>query len=337
MCSEFILTVAGEDSGDVLGERVVEEILKSGFQARGAGGFRMQSAGLKPVANFESMAVNGFFDVLKKLPKLFFIRNRLKKILRGKNCKALICIDYPGMNLSLMRLAKKMNKPVFYIAPPKIWAWKRYRGKYFRDVDVGVFFDFEKEIYEKFGARATIIEHPCFSKRNLCEEFKGKVLFLPGSRMGQVKRNLPKYMEMASEHENALFVAPRKEILDFLSKKLGNKFPVVLKPANASFAGASAAVCMPGTAALETFTAEVPTKAVAVVDLLTLLIGKLFLKTKYLTLPNIILQREVIHEHLFVNFLSLQLCLTSPKQQSSKLSNLPTKKQSQGSQGQIPP
>jgi lipid-A-disaccharide synthase len=300
MCSEFILTVAGEDSGDVLGKRVVEEILKSGFQACGTGGLRMQSEGLKPVANFEDMAVNGFLDVLKKFPKLFFIKRKLSKILRSKNCKALICIDYPGMNLSLMRLAKKINKPVFYIAPPKIWAWKRYRGKYFKNVDVGVFFDFEKEVYEKFGARTTIIEHPCFSNRNSCEEFKGKVLFLPGSRMGQVKRNLPKYMEMASEHENAMFVAPRKEILDFLSKELAGKFPVFLKPADASFAGANAAVCMPGTAALEAFVAGVPTTAVAVVDLLTYAIGKLFLKTKYLTLPNIILQREVVPEHKFV-------------------------------------
>jgi lipid-A-disaccharide synthase len=300
MCSEFILTVAGEDSGDVLGKRVVEEILKSGFQARGTGGLRMQSAGLKPVASFENMAVNGFFDVLKKLPKLFFIKRKLSKILRSKNCKALICIDYPGMNLSLMRLAKKINKPVFYIAPPKIWAWKRYRGKYFRNVDVGVFFDFEKEIYEKFGAHTTIIEHPCFSNKKLCEDFKGKVLFLPGSRMGQVKRNLPKYMEMASKHENAVFVASRREILVLLCKELAGKFPVVLKPSDVSFAGANAAVCMPGTVALETFVAGVPTRAVAVVDLLTLAIGKLFLKTKYLTLPNIILQKEVIHEHLFV-------------------------------------
>jgi lipid-A-disaccharide synthase len=300
MCSEFILTVAGEDSGDVLGKRVVEEILKSGFQARGTGGLRMQNAGLKPVARFESMAVNGFFDVLKKISKLFFIKRKLKRILRSKNCKALICIDYPGMNLSLMKLAKKINKPVFYIAPPKIWAWKKYRGKYFRNVDVGVFFDFEKEIYEKFEAHATIIEHPCFSNRNLCEDFKGKVLFLPGSRMGQVKRNLPKYMEMASKHENAVFVASRREILVLLCKELAGKFPVVLKPADVSFAGASAAVCMPGTVASEAVADGVPTTAVAVVDLLTLAIGKLFLKTKYLTLPNIILQKEVVPEHLFV-------------------------------------
>jgi lipid-A-disaccharide synthase len=262
----------------------------------------MQSAGLRAVASLEDMAVNGFFDVLRKLPKLFFIKNRLAKMLRNKNCKALICIDYPGMNVPLMRLAKKIGKPVFYIAPPKIWAWKKYRGKYFKNVDVGVFFDFEKEIYEKFGANATIIKHPCFLNTKICEEFKDKVLFLPGSRAWQVKRNLPKYVEIASKHENAVFVAPRKKILAFLNKKLGGKFPVILKPSDSSFAGASAAVCMPGTVALETFAANVPTTAVAVIDPLTFIIGKLFLKTKYLTLPNIILQKEVVQEYVFVKF-----------------------------------
>jgi len=297
---EYVLVVAGEESGDVLGEKVVQKVLEKGYDAVGTGGSRMQTAGLKPVANFEDMAVNGFFDVLAKLRKLLFIKKDLRKKLKHEKCKALICIDYPGMNLPLMKLAKKINKPVFYVAPPKIWAWKKFRGKHFKDVSVGVFFNFEKEIYEKFGAKTTIIKHPCFSNTKVCEEFKGKVLFLPGSRLPQIKRNLPKYVKLANKCKNAVFVASRKEIFDFLNKKLKGKFPVVLKPDDCSFAGAAAAFCMPGTAALETYTAGVPTMAVAVVDPLTYIIGKLFLKTKYLTLPNIILQKEAVKEKVFL-------------------------------------
>lgn len=297
---KYILVVAGEDSGDVLGEEVVAEILVEGCEAVGSGGWRMQKAGLKSVVNFEDMAVNGFFDVLKKLPKLFSIKKKLTKMLRQTNCKALVCIDYPGINLALMKLAKKINKPVFYIAPPKIWAWKKYRGKYFKGVSVGVFFDFEKEIYESFGAKVSLIMHPCFSNTKICDDFKDKVLFLPGSRVLQIKRNLPKYVEIAKTYENAVFVAPRKEILDFLNEKLAGQFPVVLKPGNCSFAGASRAFCMPGTAVLETYAAKVPTTAIAVIDPVTYIIGKLFLKTKYLTLPNIILQKEVVEEKIFL-------------------------------------
>jgi lipid-A-disaccharide synthase len=298
---EFILIVAGEDSGDVIGEALVKTVLGNGFEAFGTGGANMKLAGLKTVANFEDMAVNGLFDVLKKLPKLFFIKRKLSKMLRSKNCKSLICIDYPGMNLPLTKLAKKINKPVFYVAPPQIWAWKKNRGKHFKNVDVGVFFEFEKNIYESFGANATLIEHPCLKNTRVCDEFKDKVLFLPGSRLGQLKRNLKRYISIAKREENAVFIASRKELFDFLNKKLCGKFPVILKEHLTSFAGARAAVCMPGTAVLETYLAGVPTTAVAVIDPVTYIIGKFFIKTKYLTLPNIILQREVVKECIFLN------------------------------------
>jgi len=298
----FILIVAGEDSGDIIGEEVVKTALKDGFKTIGTGGANMQRAGLKTVADFEDMAVNGFFDVLKKLPILFFIKRTLQKILKLENCKGLICIDYPGMNLPLMKLAKKIDKPVFYIAPPQIWAWKKNRGKHFKDISVGVFFQFEKNIYESFGAKPVLIGHPCLNNTKICEEFKDRVLFLPGSRLGQLKRNLNRYASIAKNTENAVFVASRKELFDFLNKKLGGKFPVILREHGTSFAGAKAAFCMPGTAVLETFTAGVPTTAIAIIDPLTYLIGKLFLKTKYLTLPNIISGKEVVPEHIFLKF-----------------------------------
>ncbi len=107
-------------------------------------------------------------------------------------------------------------------------------------------------------------------------------------------------MQIAKEYEHSLFVASRKEIFDFLSKELNGKFTVILKPDNCSFSGAKAAVCMPGTAVLETYNAGVPTIAVVVTDLFTYIFGKLFFKTKYLTLPNIILGKEVVPEHIFI-------------------------------------
>jgi len=297
---EFALIVAGEDSGDIIGEDVVKAVLEDGLEAWGTGGAYMKKAGLKTVANFEDMAVNGFFDVLKKLPKLFFIKRKLSKMLQS--CKYLICIDYPGMNLPLTKLAKKINKPVFYIAPPQIWAWKKSRGKHFKNISVGVFFEFEKSIYESFGANVILIKHPCLKNTRVCDEFKDKVLFLPGSRIGQLKRNLKKYVSIAKNEKNAVFVASRRELFDFLNEKLGGKFPVILKEHGVSFAGARAAVCTPGTAVLEAYLAGVPTTAVVVVDPLTYIMGKIFLKTKYLTLPNIILQKEVVREYVFLYF-----------------------------------
>ena len=313
---DFILIIAGEDSGDIIGEEFVKTAVEQGFEAVGTGGANMQRAGLRTVANFEDMAVNGFLDVLKKLPKLFLIKRTLQKNLKSKNCKSLICIDYPGMNLPLMKFAKKINKPVFYIAPPQIWAWKKNRGKYFKNVYVGVFFQFEKDIYKGWGAKAFFVRHPCLSNSKVCDEFKDKVLFLPGSRLGQLKRNLSKYMSIAESVENAVFVASRKELFDFLSKKLCGKFQVILRERGTSFEGAKAAFCMPGTAVLETFMAGVPTIAIAVIDPLTYIMGKLFLKTKYLTLPNIISGKEVVPEHITCSLFERRPTKLSPAKRS---------------------
>ena len=298
----YILIVAGEDSGDVIGEDVVKLALQTGFDVIGAGGTNMRNAGLKSVVNFDDMAVNGFSDVLKKLGTLWNIKRTLQKKLKNKNCKALICIDYPGMNMPLMKLAKKLNKPVFYIAPPQIWAWKKKRGKHFKGVSVGVFFDFEKKIYEQFGAKVTMVRHPALKPKKANPKFKDKTLFLPGSRLEQVKRNLPKYLQIASKRNNALFVASRKEIYDYLTAELGSQYEVTLKNSEYSYAGAAEAFCMPGTAALELYFSDVKTTAIAVIEPLTFIIGKLFLKTKYLTLPNIIAGKEVIEEKLYCNF-----------------------------------
>jgi len=76
---DYILCVAGEDSGDVIGKKIVEEIVKNNFQAVGTGGSLMQKAGLKSIANFEDMAVNGFFDVFKNCPNFFPSKENCKK------------------------------------------------------------------------------------------------------------------------------------------------------------------------------------------------------------------------------------------------------------------
>ncbi|GHV12376.1 lipid-A-disaccharide synthase [Fibrobacterales bacterium] len=308
--NDFILIVAGEDSGDIIGENAVRSAVRDGFSVFGTGGKKMQKAGLIPLANFEDLAVNGFLDVLKKLPKLLWVMRKIITELKKKECVKLVCIDYAGMNLRLLKIAKKIGKPVFYIAPPQIWAWKKSRGRFFKGVSVGVFFPFEEEIYKEFGASVVKLEHPALSNIKNAKptfEFQNKTLFLTGSRLGQVKRNINTYIKMAlvaqSKGETPLFVASRPVLAEFLIKKLKNKFPVIVKPAIASFKGAKSVVATPGTAIFEAYIAGVPTEAVAVIDPLTYIMGKLFLKTKYLTLPNILSGKEVVSERIIVKWI----------------------------------
>ena len=127
----YWLFCAGEDSGDVLGESLVQEILEKGFDALGAGGRRMEGAGLLPLVPFDDLPVNGFGDVLlhsHRLAKNFKI---LRRALQNENCHGLVAVDYPGFNLKLMQLALQMEKRVIYVEPPQIWAWKPKRVQAF--------------------------------------------------------------------------------------------------------------------------------------------------------------------------------------------------------------
>jgi lipid A disaccharide synthetase len=97
----YVLFCAGEDSGDSLGAPLVRETVKLGFRVVGAGGVRMQSAGLEPIVNYELLPVSGFGDVIPHLVRLRRMRDRLAEALLDKDCIALVAIDYPGFNMEL--------------------------------------------------------------------------------------------------------------------------------------------------------------------------------------------------------------------------------------------
>ena len=179
----YVLFCAGEDSGDALGESLVRETLKLGFVARGAGGPRMQFAGLEPLVDYEQLPVSGFGDVAPHLLRLRQMRKVLMTALADKECLALVAIDYPGFNMELTRSAKQCGKPVLYVAPPQVWAWKRSRAKKLRHAKLAVLFDFERDFYAQQGCRAEILEFP-FTGR-ISAERSPALLLLPGSRKRQ--------------------------------------------------------------------------------------------------------------------------------------------------------
>lgn len=308
----YWLFCAGEDSGDVLGESLVQEILGKGFDALGAGGRRMERAGLLPLVPFDDLPVNGFGDVLLhswKLSKDFKI---LKRALQNENCQGLVAVDYPGFNLKLMQLALQMEKRVIYVEPPQIWAWKPKRVQAFlspeaqRLVELRALYDIEIEAYQKFGLHVQKIPHPFLqSKKSFAQETSSwtakenapaPILFFPGSRLSQAKRNLELYRRVAnkltSKGQTVAFVASRNELFQFLEGEFCGEFRVLLSPQSAEerFALLQSAKCVvsgPGSAMMEAFLAKTPCVAASRIEPLTFCLGKLFLKTKHLTLPNI--------------------------------------------------
>ena len=239
----FVLFCAGEDSGDVLGESLVRSAVDNGMNVLGVGGPRMQRAGLTPVGDYETLPVSGFGDVLPHIFRLKKIFSQLESKLKSDDCVALVCIDYPGFNMKLCRRALALKKPVLYVAPPQVWAWKKHRARRLRGAKLAVLFNFERRVYESLGLGAEILEHPFLravgaraissnsqaigpdareTRLNGTDAREARpnqdVVVLPGSRESQALRNLPFFMEVVSRvhalhpERNFVLVASRESL-----------------------------------------------------------------------------------------------------------------------------
>lgn len=330
----FVLFCAGEDSGDVLGETLVRPAVESGMNVLGVGGPRMQRAGLVPVGDYETLPVSGFGDVLPRVFRLKKIFSHLESLLREDSCVALVCIDYPGFNMKLCRRALALKKPVLYVAPPQVWAWKKHRARRLRGAKLAVLFNFERRVYESLGLGAEILEHPflravgaraislnsqAISPKVREARPNQDVVVLPGSRESQALRNLPFFMEVVSRvhalhpERNFVLVASRESLktqFECAAAKLSpaGSVPAWLRIAVAPqeareratfYARHAAALCMPGSATLELALSGVPLVVADVLDPLTYFIGKHFVKTDYFALPNVLLGRSAYPEYFF--------------------------------------
>ena len=328
----FVLFCAGEDSGDVLGESLVRSAVDNGMNVLGVGGPRMQRAGLTPVGDYETLPVSGFGDVLPHIFRLKKIFSQLESKLKSDDCVALVCIDYPGFNMKLCRKALALKKPVLYVAPPQVWAWKKHRARRLRGAKLAVLFNFERRVYESLGLGAEILEHPFprtagtraihpseAAAANSAAVPNQDIILLPGSRKSQALRNLPFFMAVASQvhatnpEKNFVLAASRDSLKAQFERALVNASNVGGVPAwlrievapqgakeRADFyARHAAALCMPGSATLELALSGEPLVVADVLDSLTYFIGKHFVKTDYFALPNILLRRGAVPEFFY--------------------------------------
>lgn len=319
MSAPYVLFCAGEDSGDILGESFVAEVLSHGLEACGAGGIRMQRAGLKPVVDFELLPVSGFGDVLPRYLRLRKAYNVLKFFLENPACVAFVAVDYPGFNMRLLKIANKLNKRILYVAPPQIWAWKKSRGSKLRHAKLAVLFDFEKDAYQKISCDVKRLEYPFlkYLGKTLVQstESAETLLLLPGSRASQACRNLRFYLKIAAKwcgekpHRKVLVAVARASLAPPLRHEVKKVFGAVPQwlgfvctqdeqIRKDVFSSVGLALCAPGTASLELSLCGVKTVAVTVPDTLTYLIGSALVHIKYFCLPNIITDKPVVNEFI---------------------------------------
>ncbi len=309
--------IAGEASGDLHGSNLMESLFEKDPRAeiRFWGGDLMQQAGGTLVRHYRELAFMGFAEVILNL----------KTILRNiKQCKqdilefapdALIFIDYPGFNMRIAKWAKAKNFKTFYYVSPQIWAWKENRIKDIkRDVDkMFVILPFEKTFYEgKHDFAVEFVGHPlldAIANRPYVEESEFKkrheldnrkiIALLPGSRKQEISKMLEVMLEMVPRFEQYQFViagAPGQES-DFYKQftKSGN-VKLIMNQTYDLLSVSHAALVTSGTATLETALFRVPEVVCYKGNWISYQIAKKVITLKYISLVNLIMDREIVAE-----------------------------------------
>jgi|GEM_PF-386526 len=291
------------------------------LELRGIGGplsegLSSSGPGLKSLFPVRDLAVNGILDVARRALFLARAYARLRRALVDFRPDLVLLVDYPGMNVGLARLARRRGIPVHYIAPPQLWAYRDPRARLRRlraalaapgsdpsipPVSLQFLFPFEAGSYPAWDGptcQGHFFDEPAF------EPARGsRLLLCPGSRRAVLARNLPLWLRQVRAFFGTLegvdilvpeFLAEETRRLVALGEVTDleaptSTLPVVLTDKARAFARAGAALAYPGTITLELVLRRIPTRAWAIVDPVTLWMGRRKLRGPWLCLPNVLL------------------------------------------------
>lgn len=304
--------IAGEASGDLHGSNLIKELKKLDSEAifRCWGGDLMQSAGATIVKHYKNLAFMGFAEVVKNLATILNNLKFCKQDIAAFNPEVLVLIDYPGFNLRIAKWAKEKGFKVIYYISPQVWAWKESRVKLIRDVvdKMLVILPFEKDFFEtKWDYKVEYVGHPLVqvindfraTHLNLKKEEK-IVALLPGSRKQEITKKLPIMLEVSKNFPEYQFVVAKAASLEdeFYQGLLGAYSGVsfVTNKTYALLSKATAALVTSGTATLETALFGVPQVVCYKGSAVSYQIAKRLVKIKYISLVNLIMDREVVKE-----------------------------------------
>jgi lipid-A-disaccharide synthase len=308
--------IAGEASGDLHGSKLMEALKEKDDKAqiRFWGGDLMQQAGGVLVKHYKMLAFMGFWEVIIHLGTILKNIKFCKKDISQFQPDVIIYIDYPGFNLRIAKWAKQQGfKNHFYISP-QVWAWKENRVHQMKkDLDaLYVILPFEKDFFEnKHQFKVEFVGHPlldtlskrkkskAFIKHNELSDKTNLIALLPGSRKQEIKKMLPIFLKVSGlfpQHEFVIAGAPGIDpewYQEFFGKE---KVKIVQNKTHELLLHAKAALVSSGTATLETALLNVPQVVCYRSSFLTYQIAKWLVKLKYISLVNLILDREVVKE-----------------------------------------
>jgi lipid-A-disaccharide synthase len=278
----------------------------------GVGGERMRAAGCDTVVDAKDLSVVGITEILSHLPKIYGLYRRLIAEADKRNPDLAIVIDSPAFNWRVAREMKKRGIPVVYYVAPQFWAWRQGRVRLLRNyVDKAlVIFPFEEKFYCERGVDATFVGHPLaelprpsVGRQDYATQFhlnpaKHWITLMPGSRVKEVRMNLPTILQAAAQLGSAYeFLLPIAPTLDSAFLQTLTEQNVTLVPeALPALIHSRAGIIASGTATVEAAMMSTPFVMVYRVSSLSYLLGRSRVKVPHFAMVNLIAGREVVPE-----------------------------------------
>ena len=315
-----IMIIAGEVSGDILGGELSEELkrIDSEIKLCGIGGDKMKQAGVEIVCHINRLAFLGFAEVIRHIPFVKKVQNDLVEIIKEKNIKHIIMIDYPGFNLNFAKKIKPLGVKILYYVSPQVWAWGKGRIKKIKRLvrKMFVVFSFEEKIYSDEGIDVEFVGHPLLdrinkydylTKEKFIESYnldpaKDILLVLPGSRKFEIEKIFPACVKAAlrlkKEFNLQIVVAGASNIEEKLFAGISplSEYKIIKNRNYELMKYSKVGIIKSGTSTLESGLFGLPMVIVYKTSRLTYFISKSLVNLKNIGMANIISGENVVPE-----------------------------------------
>ncbi len=317
-----VMIVAGEASADDHGAALLAALLRArpGIHCWGVGGRAMKELGFECVYDAQAISIAGLTEVLFAIPRIFMILRRLTHLVGSRRPDVVVLLDLPDFNLRLAKRLQHLQIPVVYYISPQVWAWRSGRVEQIRELvsQMLCILPFEQTFYQERGVRAQFVGHPLVEalpehpdrkqarlSLGIGSEQQPVIALLPGSRPKEVSRHLSVMLEALKltkrQFPDLLAVIPvastipRKSIEKY-TRRAGIAVQVIDGQSTQALIACDAAVVCSGTSTLQTALLNRPMVVVYKTSWLTYRIVKRLVKVAYISLVNLIAEREVVPE-----------------------------------------
>ncbi|MCK8480507.1 lipid-A-disaccharide synthase [Psychroserpens algicola] len=308
--------IAGEASGDLHGSNLMKALLRQDVNAefRFWGGDLMQAVGGTLVKHYKERSFMGFAEVILNLKKILGLIKFCKQDIDAFKPDVIIFIDNSGFNLRIAKWAKAQNYSTHYYISPQVWASRASRvEKIKRDIDaMYVILPFEKKFYDSYGYDVHFVGHPlidAIADRTQISEYKFRaehslsdkpiIALLPGSRKQEITKMLGVMLSLVDDFPDYQFVIAGAPSQEYSFYKPFIKQDNVAYIANKTYdllSVSTAALVTSGTATLETALFKVPQVVCYKANAISYQIAKRIITLKFISLVNLIMDREVVTE-----------------------------------------